>query len=462
MIYSPYRYQAYCIDRVVSNPSVGLFLDMGLGKTSITLSAIRELKYNRFQVHKVLIIAPKKVAEGTWTKERDKWDHTKLLRISLVLGAKAKRIKALHTPADVYIVNRENTGWLVDYYRNDWPFDMVVLDESSSFKSHKAKRFKALKSVMPHIKRMVALTGTPSPNGLGDLWSQVYLLDGGERLGKSFHGFRERYMEPDKRSRERVFSYKAKDFAEESIKAKISDICISMKADDYLELPDIIYQENPVVLDDKAMAKYRELERKMLVEIDDMTVVDVASAAALSNKLLQLGNGAIYDEFKDIHEIHDCKIEALHELLEELEGQPVLVFYNYQHDLKRIRESLSGSKKTIKQLKTTDDEDAWNRGEIDILLAHPASTAYGLNLQEGGNHVIWFGLTWNLEHYQQANKRLHRQGQSEKVFIHHLVSQGTRDEDVMTALEGKGDVQEELLRSLKARIEEYQKEVTDE
>ncbi len=443
---------------MVSDNALALFLDMGLGKTAITLSAIRELKYNRFAVNKVLLIAPKKVAEGTWRKERDKWEHTGLLRLSHVLGSRTKRIKALHTPADVYVINRENTQWLVDYYQNAWPFDMVVIDESSSFKSHKAKRFKALKSIRPHIKRMVLLTGTPSPNGLGDLWSQLYLLDAGERLGSSYHGFRNRYMEPDKRGREMVYSYKPRDGAEAAIKTKIADICVSMKANDYLELPDIVYQEVPVILDTKALKQYSELERKMLVQVDPETIVDVASAAALTNKLLQLGNGAIYDEDRTVHAIHDCKLEALDELLESLAGKPVLVFYNYKHDLMRIEERLSKTKLNVRRLKTTDDEDAWNRGEIDILLAHPASTAYGLNLQDGGNHVIWFGLTWNLELYQQANKRLHRQGQTDKVFVHHLVSQGTRDEDVLKALETKGDIQEALLRSLKARIDKAKKE----
>ncbi len=458
MKFRPHGYQAYCIDRIISDGSLALFLDMGLGKTAITLTAIRELKYNRFAVRKVLIIAPKKVAEGTWRKERDKWEHTAPIRLSHVLGNKTKRIKALHTPADVYIVNRENVQWLVDYYQNAWPFDMVVIDESSSFKSHKAKRFKALKSIRPHINRIVLLTGTPSPNGLGDLWSQVYLLDGGERLGKNYHGFRGRYMEPDKRSREMVYSYKPRTGAEVAIKSKIADICVSMKADDYLDLPDIVYQEVPVMLDDKAQKKYSELERQMLIEVDPETVVDVASAAALSNKLLQLGNGAIYDEDRSIHCIHDCKLEALDELLESLTGKPVIVFYNYKHDLMRIEERLSGSKLSVRRLVTTEDEDAWNRGEIDVLLAHPASTAYGLNLQDGGNHVIWFGLNWNLEQYQQANKRLHRQGQTEKVFIHHLVAQGTRDEDVMKALEVKGDIQDALLKSLKARIERAKEE----
>ena len=399
------------------------------------------------------MIAPKKVAEGTWTREKDKWDHTRILRVSPVLGSQAKRIRALNTPADLYIINRENVCWLVDYYRNSWPFDMVVVDESSSFKSHSAKRFKALAGVSGKIDRMVELTGTPSPNGLEDLWSQVYLLDGGERLGKRYTQFRERYFQPDRRGADgMVYSYAAKPGTEQSILDKISDICISMKAEDYLQLPDITYHEIPVELDAKAEKAYRELERKMVLELPEEEEISVTSAAALSNKLLQLANGAVYDEDRSVHEVHGCKIEAFLELVESLQGKPVLVFYNFQHDRERILKALSGSGLRVRELKTTRDEDDWNASLIDILLTHPASSAYGLNLQQGGNHVVWFGLTWNYELYTQANKRLHRQGQTEKVIIHHLVCSGTRDEDVMTALQKKDDVQNWVMESLKARI----------
>ena len=401
----------------------------------------------------MLVIAPKKVAEGTWTKEKDKWDHTKILRVSPVLGSQAKRIRALNTPADLYIINRENVCWLVDYYKNTWPFDMVVVDESSSFKSHKAKRFKALSSMSSHIDRMVELTGTPSPNGLNDLWSQVFLLDGGERLGKRYTQFRERYFQPDKRGPAgMVYSYEAKPGTEESILEKISDICISMKSEDYLQLPDVTYHQILVVLDAKAEKAYRELERKMVLELPEEEEISVTSAAALSNKLLQLANGALYDDDHGVHEVHNFKVEAFMELIESLQGKPALVFYNFQHDKARILKALEKSKLRIRELKTTQDEDDWNKGEVDILLAHPASCAYGLNLQQGGNHVIWFGLTWNYELYTQANKRLHRQGQTEKVIIHHLVCNGTRDEDVMQALERKEDVQNWVMQSLKARI----------
>lgn len=454
MKFEPHEYQKFCIQKILDVKKVGIWQDMGLGKTVTTLTAVKELKYNRFQVRKVLIIAPKKVAEGTWTKEKDKWDHTRILRVSPVLGSQTKRIRALNTPADLYIINRENVCWLVDYYRNAWPFDMVVVDESSSFKNHSAKRFKALASVGSHIDRLVELTGTPSPNGLADLWSQVFLLDGGDRLGKRYTQFRERYFQPDKRGADgMVYSYEAKPGTEHSILEKISDICISMKAEDYLQLPDVTYHEIPVELDSKSSKAYQELERKMVLELpEDETDISVASAAALSNKLLQLANGAIYDEDRQVHEIHECKIEAFLELIESLQGKPALVFYNYQHDRDRILKALVGKGLRVRELKTPQDQDDWNNRQIDILLAHPASAAYGLNLQQGGNHVIWFGLTWNYELYTQANKRLHRQGQTEKVIIHHLVCGGTRDEDVMQALQRKEDVQNWVMESLKARI----------
>ena len=342
----------------------------------------------------------------------------------------------------------------MDYYRNSWPFDMVVVDESSSFKSHSSKRFKALASVGPHITRMVELTGTPSPNGLDDLWAQVFLLDGGERLGRRYTQFREHYFDPGRRGADgMVYDYKAKPGSEGSILQQISDICISMKAEDYLQLPDIIYHEIPVVLDPKAQKAYTDLEREMILELpDDEEDISATSAAALSNKLLQLANGALYDDNHQAHEIHNCKIEAFMELVESLQGKPALVFYNFQHDRERILAALRKTKLRVRELKKPADEDDWNNGKIDILLAHPASAAYGLNLQHGGNHVIWFGLTWNYELYTQANKRLHRQGQTEKVIIHHLICSGTRDKDVMQALERKDDVQNWVMQSLKARI----------
>lgn len=454
MEFKPHAYQQHCINKIIEIKKLRLFLDMGLGKTITTLTAVKELKYNRFLVRKVLVIAPKKVAEGTWTREAAKWGHTQMLRVSPVLGSQTKRIRALNTPADLYIINRENVCWLVDYYRNAWPFDMVVVDESSSFKSHSAKRFKALASVGDRIDRMVELTGTPSPNGLEDLWSQIFLLDGGERLGKRYTQFRERYFQPDKRGADgMVYSYEAKPGTEASILEKISDICISMKAEDYLQLPDITYHEIPVELDSKSLKAYCELEREMVLQLpEDDETISVTSAAALSNKLLQLANGALYGEDRQVHEVHGCKVEAFLELIESLQGKPALVFYNYQHDRTRILKALEKLGLAVRELKTTQDEDDWNAGKIQVLLTHPASSAYGLNLQQGGNHVIWFGLTWNYELYTQANKRLHRQGQKEKVIIHHLVCSGTRDTDVMQALQRKDDVQSWVMESLKARI----------
>lgn len=456
----PHKYQLTAINHVINVPKCGLFLDMGLGKTVSTLTAIKELKYNRFQVNKVLIIAPKKVAEGTWSKEKDKWNHTKDFRVSLVLGSQQKRIKALSVNADLYIINRENIPWLVDNLRNDWYFDTVVIDESSSFKNSRSKRFKALKMVLPKINRLIELTGTPSPNGVEDLWAQIYLLDQGTRLEKYITHFRAKYMEPNKRNRSQIFDYKIKDGVYDSIINKISDICISMKSEDYLELPDLSYNEIPVILNDKARRDYDKMERDFVLELegaeDEITAVN---AAALSNKLLQISNGAVYDSSGVYTEVHDAKIDSFLELVERLQGKSLLVFYNFQHDRDRIKKALEKSDLVVKELKTTQDEDDWNAGKIDILLTHPASAAYGLNLQEGGNHVCWFGLSWNLEHYQQANKRLHRQGQKEKVIIHHLVTQGTRDEDVMRALDNKAGVQEEIMQSLKARIKKVKEGV---
>ena len=410
------------------------------------------MKFNRFAISKVLVIAPKKVAESTWSKETAKWDHLKLLRVIPVLGTLTKRIRALNTPADIYVINRENVQWLVDYYRNAWPFDMVVVDEFSSFKNSQSKRFKALTCVRKHIKRFVGLTGTPAPNGLLDLWAQVYLLDEGKRLGTRITHFKDRYFEPDQRDRERVFTYAPKPGADDVIRQLIGDICVSMKAEDYLELPDCLSVTVPVALDSKAKASYEKLEREMLLQVNESTI-DAGSAAVLTNKLLQLCNGAVYDEDREVVEIHNCKLEAFMELVEGLNGQPALVFYSFKHDLARMKKELAKTNLRVRELKTPEDQDDWNDKKIDILLAHPASAAYGLNLQKGGNHVIWFGLNWSLELYQQANKRLHRQGQTEKVIIHHLVTENGVDEDVIAALEDKGSTQNKLMEALKARIE---------
>lgn len=457
MKYEPYPYQQYCTERIISDAALGLFLDMGLGKTVITLTAINELRYNRWAVQRVLIVAPKKVAEGTWSKEAHKWDHLRHLRVSLVCGSRQKRLRALATPADVYVINRDNVAWLVDYFKNAWPFDMVVLDESSSFKNSQSKRFKALRAVRNRITRLVELTGTPSSNGLMDLWAQIYLLDGGARLGKTISQYRERFFDPDKRNRVQVFSWAPKDGSMEYIQQAISDICISMKSEDYLQLPDLIYDEVPVVLDASAVKLYRRLEREMLLELDEGTVT-AATAGVLTGKLLQLCNGAVYDEARRVIDIHKCKIEAFLELLEQLNGQHALVFYSFQHDRDRLLAALAPLDLRVRTYQGPQDDLDWNEGRIDILLAHPASCAYGLDLQFGGYHVIWFGLTRSLELYDQANKRLHRQGQTHPVVIHLLVVPDGMDADVFAALQQKGDTQEALMEALKVRIQRVRQE----
>lgn len=470
MKFIPHDYQRYCITRILQDKKLLLLLDMGLGKTVITLTAVNDLRYNRFLIRRCLVIAPKKVAEDTWTREQQKWEHLRLLKVVPVLGDQKKRIRALASPGDVYVTNRENVPWLVDYYRNDWPFDMVVIDELSSFKSHQAKRFKALKSVRKHVDRMVGLTGTPAPNGLTDLWSQVYLFDGGERLGRTITEYRNNFFIPASRNATTIFSYEPLPGADEVIRQKISDLCISLSAKDYLTLPDCIRDVRYVRLDSKAQKAYDTMERLRILEMPE-GVIDAGSAGILGNKLLQIANGAVYvaqetadtgggiRQERTVQNIHDCKIEAFLELLEAAAGQHMLVFYNFQHDRDRLIRVLEKTGLRIRELKTAEDITAWNAGQIDILLAHPASAAYGLNLQEGGNHVVWFGLNWSLELYQQANARLFRQGQKKTVFIHHLVVQGSVDEDVISALEKKDNCQEALLQALKVRIDKYRQEM---
>lgn len=450
--FTPHNYQQYAISRIIDTPKIGMFLDMGLGKTAVTLTALHELKYHRFCVNKTLVIAPKKVAESTWTNEQQKWKHLEMLRMSVVTGEAKKRIKALNTPADVYLINRENTQWIVNYYGHDWPFDVVVLDESSSFKNSQSKRFKALKTMLPRISRIIELSGTPSSNGLMDLWAQLYLLDNGARLGRTLSVYREMFFDPDKRSRTQIFSYAPKAGADKAIYGLIGDICISMKSEDYLDLPALIYDDIPVQLDDKAQKAYDQMERDMLLEVDEDTV-QANTAAVLSGKLLQLCNGAIYNEDGVALPVHDCKLEVLLETIEQLNGQHAVVYYHFAHDRERIIAALAGSGLTVRVYNDKHDEDDWNAGAIDILLAQPASCGYGLNLQDGGHHVIWFGMTWSLEEYQQANKRLHRQGQSYPVIIHRLLVKGGVDEDAAASLESKDATQESLLRAIKARIE---------
>ena len=452
MRFDPHPYQQHCIDRIIAQDALALWLDMGLGKSVITLTAIERLKFDRFAVCKALVIAPKKVAEATWQQEARKWDHLQHLRIATVLGSTKQRVRALLSPADVYIINRDEVQWLVDYYQHDWPFDMVVLDESSSFKNWQAKRWKKLKAIRPRIRRIVELTGTPSPRDLIDLWAQIYLLDGGRRLGKSIGQFRERYFDPDKRNATTIFTYKPKNGTEAAVKALLADCCISMKAADYLALPDMIPDDIPVVLDAPAAKAYATLERELLLPLTDGAEIAAPTAAALTNKLLQLCNGALYDGDHGVHEIHRCKLEAFAELMEQLHGAHALVFYNFQHDRDRLLALLADTDLRVRAFSGPADADDWNAGQIDVLLAHPASCAYGLNLQRGGHHVVWFGLNWSLELVQQANARLHRQGQTAPVIVHRLIVQGGVDEDVVAALESKDRVQETLLQSLKARI----------
>lgn len=450
MKFKPYPYQEEAIRRIIEQPATGLFLDMGMGKTVITLTAIEKLMYDYFEVNKALVIAPKRVAETTWPDEVKAWDHLRNLRVSVVLGSEEKRLKALQQEADIYVINRENVVWLVETLGRRWPFDMVVIDELSSFKSPKAKRFRALRRVRPKIKRIVGLTGTPAPNGLIDLWPQIYLLDQGERLGRTVTGYRARYFEPEKMdsSRQIVYKWRLKPGAEKAIYRKLEDICVSMRAEDWLTLPERIDRVIPVKLPDAAYSKYQELERQMLLTYADGDVV-ASTGATLAGKLLQMANGAVYDENKGVKEIHEAKLDALEDVLEAANGKPVLVFYTYQHDLDRIVARFPQAR----LLDTEQDIRDWNNGTIELMLAHPAAAGHGLNLQAGGHIIAWFGLPWSLELYQQANARLYRQGQTNRVVIHHLVAQGTIDEDVMVALRDKEHDQNALLKAVKWRME---------
>ena len=444
MKYAAYDYQKYAERFILDHPACGLFLDLGLGKTVITLSAVDDLLFNYFDAAKVLVIAPLRVAQDTWSRERDKWEHLRHLKISKVLGTEKERRLALHTRADIYIINRENVEWLTKEYK--WDFDLVVIDELSSFKSPAAKRFKALRRIRPQIKRIVGLTGTPAPNSLIDLWSEINLLDMGERLGRFIGNYRRDYFEPDKRNRDVIFSYKPREQAEDAIYKKISDICISMKACDYIKMPDRIDNRIEVSMSETELALYKKLEHEMLLPFEEGDI-DAVNAAALSNKLLQMANGAVYDENKSVRVIHQKKLDALEDLIESSNGKPVLIFYNYIHDKIRIAERFQ-----VGELKTSADISRWNKGDIDIAIAHPASVGHGLNLQAGGSTIIWFGLTWSLELYLQANARLWRQGQKDTVVINHIITKGTIDEQVMLALGRKQTGQMALIDAVRARI----------
>lgn len=458
MEFIPYSYQNFCISKIVARPAVGLFLACGLGKTVITLTALQDMLSIYGTVAKPLIIAPKRVAVTTWTTEREKWEHLKNLSISLISGTPVQRIKALQTKTDIYVMGRDNVKWLVDYLGKDWDFDTVVIDESSSFKNSQSQRFKALKKVRGKIKRLVELTGTPASNGLEDLWAQMYLLDMGQRLGRTLSAYRQQYFVPGRRNRNIIYEYIPKEGSLEAIKDKISDICISLTVDDCLQagvnLPDMIVKDIPVLLSKGTKQTYNKLEKKMLLEVDGGTIT-AQNAAVLTGKLLQLCNGAMYVESPDREfiEIHDDKISALLELLEQLEGENVLVFYNYAHDMERLLAALKDSSRIVKMLDGADTIEEWNAGKIDVLLAQPASCGYGLNLQQGGRYIIWFGLPWSLEEYEQANARLHRQGQKDTVIVYRLAVQGGMDESVLKALDNKDKTQTALIEALRAKLE---------
>lgn len=445
MKYKPHNYQQFATDFILNQSICCLMLDMGLGKTVITLTALWQLALDSFDVSRVLVIAPKRVAEDTWPKELAKWEHLTGLTFSLVLGSAAERKAALQRKAFLYIINRENVAWLVKNHY--WDFDMVVIDELSSFKSNKAERFKAMKKVRPTVTRIVGLTGTPAPNTLLDLWTQMYLMDMGQRLGRFIGGFRDRFFLPDKRNREIIYSYKPREGAEDAIYALISDICISMKAADYLDMPERIDNRIEVSMSPKERKLYDDFQKDMVLSIGDEQL-DAANAAALSNKLLQMANGAVYGEDKKVLPIHDRKLDALEDLVEAANGKPLLVAYWYKHDLQRIKARF----KNARCIDTAKDINDWNAGQIPLALIHPASAGHGLNLQDGGCTIVWFGLTWSLELYQQLNARLWRQGQKHTVVIHHIITKGTHDEDVMRALENKDTRQSALIEAVRARI----------
>lgn len=454
MRFKPHKYQEYAINKILETPYVGLFLEMGLGKTVSTLSAIDLLINDYLEQGKVLVIAPLRVADDTWAREVDKWDHLRHLTISKVLGSVTDRRRALKQNADIYVINRENVEWLVAEYGSGWPFETVVIDELSSFKNHQAKRFKALRRVRPLIKRLIGLTGTPSPNGLIDLWAPMYLLDQGERLGKTIGGFRDRYFNPGKRDGHIVYNWKAKTTAEEQIYERIGDITVSMKAEDWLELPELRIIDHPVEMDDKAKKLYRKLEKELLLPYADADVV-ATTAAVLSNKLLQMASGAVYDEIKGIKQIHDTKLDRLEDLIESANGRPVMVMYYFKHSLERLQKRFKQARVLRKGKDGLQDIADWNDNKTEILLLHPKSAGHGLNLQESDcQTVIWFDMIWSLEEYQQANARVYRQGQRNNIAIYRLVTQGTMDQDAVAALERKSSGQEELMQAVKARIEE--------
>ena len=446
MRYVAHNYQNYAKDFILAHKVSALFLDCGLGKTITTLTAINELMYDSFEISKVLIIAPLRVAQSTWKDEIEKWDHLNLLRYSIVVGDEKERLKALKQNSDIYIINRENVDWLVTKSGIDFNFDMLVIDELSSFKSHTSKRFKSLLKIRPYFERVVGLTGTPSSNGLMDLWAEFRVLDLGERLGRYITHYRNEYFLPDKRNGAVIFSYKTQPNAEERIYRRLADMTISMKSTEYLKMPELILNELEINLDEEDQMKYKKFKKEMVMTIQEKEI-DAINAASLSNKLIQLANGSIYDDDKKFYEIHNKKLDKLEEIIESANGKPVLVAYWFKADKERIEKRFK-----VREIKTADDIKQWNMGMINLALIHPASAGHGLNLQSGGFTLVWFSLTWSLELYQQTNARLYRQGQKDTVVIHHLITKNTIDEDIMKSLKRKDKTQEALMRAVKARI----------
>ena len=452
MRYKPHDYQAYAIDYIETHPIATVFLDMGLGKTSITLTAISDLLFDSFEVHRVLVIAPLRVARDTWTAEVDKWDHLQNLICSVAVGTADERKAALMRPADIYIINRENIQWLVEESGIPFTFDMIVIDELSSFKNHNTKRFKAMLKVRPKVSRIVGLTGTPASNGLMDLWAEFRILDMGQRLGRFITKYRTAYFMPDKRNGQIIYSYKPLPYAEDAIYRKIGDITISMKANDHLQMPELIRSEYEVRLSDEEREHYDGLKRDLVLTLGDGEIT-AANAASLSGKLSQMANGAIYDDEGNTVHIHDRKLDALEDIIEAANGKPVLVAYWFKHDLERITARLQKLHIPHSRLDDSSSIRRWNNGEISVALIHPASAGHGLNLQSGGSTLVWFGLTWSLELYQQTVARLWRQGQtSETVVVQHIVTKGTIDNRIMKALSQKEHTQTALIDAVKADL----------
>lgn len=441
-----HEYQKYSIEFIKKNPISAIFLDCGLGKTVITLTAIKDLILDSFEVKKVLVICPLRVAT-VWNDELHNWSHLDGLKISTAIGSQSERLEALKQKADIYIINRENVEWLVNKSGSKFDFDMLVIDELSSFKSYQAKRFKSLLKVRPEATRIVGLTGTPTSNGLMDLWAEYRILDFGKRLGRFITHYREQYFIPDKRNANVVFSYKLIPGAKEAIYKKISDVTISMKAVDYLDMPSKVINQVKVQLSDEEMSVYQKMKDDMVASLDDDFEIDAFNAASLSNKLLQMANGAVYDENKEVHYIHDRKLDALEDLIEQANGKPVLIAYWFKHDALRIKKRFE-----VREIKTEQDIIDWNLGLISVALIHPASAGHGLNLQKGGSTLIYFGLTWSLELYEQCNARLWRQGQKDTVVIHHIIAKDTIDEAVMRALKSKEKTQTALINAVKAEL----------